>query len=222
MKILKPYVRVENVDGKKIMKTIERAGRTCYKSHITNEESYKTFISNIIKSGHESVIEHEKVTVRLYSDIGCYKDLTRHRLTSFSVESTRYCCYDKEKFGSEISFIEPIFKDNEEIYSLWLDTMSNIEKNYMKMREYEATPDVCRMLLPHSTAAEFVMTANIREWRHIFKLRCNKAAHPSVRQVMIPLLLHFKNIMPELFADISYDEELEKKHYAKIEIVDEI
>ena len=79
-----------------------------------------------------------------------------------------------------------------------------------------ATPDQMRMILPHSTAAQVTMTADIREWKHILSLRCTKHAHPAVEQVMIPLLLKFKENMPEIFDKIEYDEDFSKDKYAQI------
>lgn len=84
------------------------------------------------------------------------------------------------------------------------------------MTNLGATPDQMRMILPHSTAAEVTMTANIREWKHIFSLRAQKMAHPSVQQVMIPLLLLFKKEMPEIFDTIDYNKEFPEEKYAKI------
>ena len=84
------------------------------------------------------------------------------------------------------------------------------------MVELGATPDQMRMILPHSTAAEVTMTANIREWKHVLSLRCTKHAHPAVEQVMIPLLLHLKKNMPEIFESIEYDEEFDENKYAKL------
>lgn len=220
MKIVKPWVEIPEIDGIKIMRTLERAAKQCYRSqgNIT-DESYDHFLRNCISRGHESVLEHEKITVRIYSDIGSYKDLTRHRHASFSVESTRYCNYSKDKFGSEISFIDPCHIEDEEMYKIWKETMENIEKNYNLMAEKGALPDQLRMMLPHSTAAEYVMTANIREWRHIFSLRAVKHTHPTVQQIMIPLLLHLKKEMPALFDEIEYNEEFDKSKYAEIKIV---
>ena len=119
-----------------------------------------------------------------------YKDLTRHRHASFSIESTRYCNYGKDKFDNEIKFIEPcnIEKGTTE-YAQWFNTMNIIEKTYNEMTRLGCIPDQMRMILPHSTAAEVVMTANIREWRHILSLRAAKMTHPSVQQLMIPLSL---------------------------------
>lgn len=219
MRIVEPWIKVEKIDGKQIMKRIERACRTCYRSEgkIT-EDSYKNLIKNCITRGHESVLEHEKVTVRIYDDVGSYKDLTRHRFASFSVESTRYCSYDKDKFGNEIAFMNPVYIEDKEMYELWKDTMQRIEENYIKMKELGATTDMCRELLPHSVAAEYTMTANIREWKHILSLRANDHVHPSIRQVMIPLLKYFKEQMPEIFDEIPYDEDFNPNYYAKLSI----
>jgi len=221
MRIVEPWIKVEKIDGKQIMKRIERACRTCYRSEgkIT-EDSYKKLIKNCITSGHESVLEHEKVTVRIYSDIGSYKDLTRHRFASFSVESTRYCSYDKDKYGNEIAIMNPVYIEDKEVYEVWKKTMEEMEKGYMEMKRLGASTDMCREILPHSTAGEYTMTANIREWKHILKLRTNKRVHPSIRQVLIPLLKYFKEQMPEIFDDVEYDEEFNPKYYAKLSIED--
>lgn len=221
MKIVKPVVEIEKVDYNKIMKNLERACRTCYRSenNIT-EESYKTLLKNCINRGHESILEHEKITIRMICDVGVYKDLTRHRIASFSIESTRYCNYGKDKFENEIKFIEPVnIDENTEIYEEWKTACSEIEKHYLKMASLGATPDQMRMILPHSTAAQVTMTANIREWKHILALRANAHAHPAVEQVMIPLLIHFKEKMPEIFDNIEYDEDFKKEKYAKITIM---
>ena len=153
-------------------------------------------------------------------DVGVYKDLTRHRIASFSIESTRYCNYGKDKFDNQIKFIKPVNMDEgTELYQKWYDTCEVIEKNYLEMANLGAEPDQLRMLLPHSTAALVTMTANIREWKHILELRCTKHAHPAIRQLLIPLLLKFKKEMPEIFENIEYDEELPKEKYAKISVM---
>ena len=217
MRIVEPWVKVEDFDGIKIMKNIERACRTCYRSEgkIT-DDSYKNLIKNCITRGHESVLEHEKITVRLYCDIGVYKDITRHRHASFSIESTRYCSYDKDKYSNQISVMNPVYIEDKEIYDEWKTAMEEMEKHYMKMKALGATTDMCREVLPHSTAAEVTMTSNIREWKHIFSLRCNNHVHPAVRQVMIPLLKYFKEEMPIIFDEVEYDEEFKPEWYAKL------
>lgn len=234
MKIIKPKIIIEDLDYTKIMKNIEKACRTCYRSEdkIT-EDSYKTLLKNCINRGHESVLEHEKITIQMICDIGVYKDLTRHRHASFSIESTRFCNYNKDKFDNQLHLIEPIFYEkswteansqgsamsvDEQKSYYWHDCMKNIEQTYNAMIELGSIPDEARMILPHSTAATVTMTANIREWKHILELRCTKHAHPSVQQVMIPLLLYFKEKMPEIFNSIEYNKEFDKSKYAELEI----
>lgn len=198
------------------MQNIERACRTCYKSeNLITDESYKSLLKNCLNKGHESVLEHEKITIRMICDIGVYKDLTRHRHASFSIESTRYCNYSKDKFSNEIVFIEPFHIDKTE-YVLWKNCMENIETTYLEMSKLKCSPDQMRMILPHSTASEVVMTANIREWKHILSLRATKHAHPTVQQIMIPLLLEFKKTMPEIFGDVYYNVDFDSSEYADI------
>lgn len=223
MIVVEPEIQVENYDGIRIMKNIERACRTCYRSeNLIDEESYKKLLKNCINRGHESILEHEKITIRMRCDIGVYKDLTRHRFASFSIESTRYCNYGKDKFDRELKVIKPCNIDEDSnLYAFWKNTMERIEMNYLHMTDNGATPDQMRMILPHSTAAEVTMTANIREWRHILELRCSKAAHPAIRQLLIPLLLKFKEDMPELFDAIDYDIDFPKEKYAKLSIIND-
>lgn len=218
MKIIEPIVEIENVDYKQIMRNLERACRTCYRSeNKITEDSYKTLLKNCITRGHESILEHEKITIRMICDVGVYKDLTRHRIASFSIESTRYCNYGKDKFSNQINFIKPVnIDETSELYKEWKISCEEIEKHYMKMSELGATPDQMRMILPHSTAAQVTMTANIREWKHILALRCTSHTHPAVEQVMIPLLLYFKENMPEIFEDIDYDKNFAPEKFAKI------
>ena len=220
MKIIKPLIEVEDYDGIRIMKNIERACRTCYRSEgMITDDSYKKLLTNCLNRGHESVLEHEKITVRMTCDIGVYKDLTRHRFGSFSIESTRYCNYGKDKFDNEIKFIDPCNMDEKELFNEWYSACTEIEQRYLKMAELGATPDQMRMILPHSTAAQVTMTCNIREWRHILTLRCSQAAHPSIQQILIPLLLKFKSTMPELFDSIPYSQSFPKEKYAKLTII---
>lgn len=223
MRLVEPWIKVENFDGVKIMKRVERACRTCYRSEDKiSEESYKNLLTNCLNRGHESVLEHEKITVRIYSDIGTYKDLTRHRFASFSVESTRYCSYNKDKYGNEIAVVNPVYIEDKEVFETWKKAIEDMEKAYMKMKELGASTDMCREILPHSTAAEYTMTANIREWKHILELRTTNHVHPAIRQVLIPLLLLFKEQMPEIFGDIEYDKEFNPKYYAKLTMEEEL
>lgn len=219
VKIIKPSVEIlTDIDGDKILKHIEKCGRTCYQSYQNETEdttSAKNMIQMLIKMGHESVLEHFLITIKAKMDVGNYKDLTRHRHASFSIESTRFCNYSKGKFGNELTVIEPCNMDKDSgIYHTWLKTMNDIEKAYMDMSELGAKPDQLRMILPHSLAAEVTMSANLREWRHIFKMRCQKAAHPSVRQIMLKTLNEFHNRIPVVFDDLyeEFKEDIENNH----------
>lgn len=202
MKIINPSIEIITpIDKNYVYKFIERCGRTCYKSEAT-EDSAERFIRGIIKSGHESVLEHFSFTVKMVCDIGVYKDLTRHRHASFSIESTRFCNYAKGKFGSELKFIYPNHITDIYTFKVWADAMKDIEDKYLYMARAGATNDQLRMILPHSTASEVIMTANLREWRHILKLRTAKDVHPSVRELMCKLLAELKEKIPVFFEDI--------------------
>lgn len=208
MRIIKPSVELlDQLDGKEMLKKIEKIGRVCYKSEdrIT-EDSAEKFIKNILKSGHESVIEHEKISVRIICDRGVTHEIVRHRIASYSQESTRYCNYSNEKFGKELTLIQPLFwnEDSEE-YKVWLDSMQVIENNYNKLMELGAEPQQARSILPNSLKTEIVVTMNLREWRHFFKLRTSKRAHPQMREVACMILDLFKEQVPVIFDDIEYE-----------------
>lgn len=219
----KPQVFIEPYNPLKIMRNIERAMRTCYRSEGTmTEDSYKRLLGMAITSGHESVMEHEKITVRLRCSVGTYKDLTRHRIgTAFSIESTRWCNYGKDKFDNQIRFIDPIYIREQNTKAIWTKCMETIEENYMKGAAMGMKPDELRLMLPHSTAADVTMTCNIREWRHILSLRTQKNVHPEIRQLLIPLLLKFQYTMPELFGDIKYDTDFPNDYYAEVGMLEE-
>ena len=214
MKIVKASFEVlGNVDGNAILKSIEAAGRTCYKSEdrIT-EDSATRFVSGIIKSGHESVLEHQSISVRIICDRGISHELVRHRIASFSQESTRFCNY-KDK---EIEFITPCFwqESNEPApdptapptsLEWWKLAMLQSEVFYKKMLSDGATPQEARSILPNSLKTELVMTANLREWRHFFKLRAlgtNGKPHPQMLEITIPMLAKFKELLPAVFSDL--------------------
>lgn len=201
MDIIKPNFIIEDeVDGEKILKNIERYGRTCYKSEDKiSEDSAKKFVKMIISNGHESVLEHEKITVRIICDRGVTHEIVRHRIASYSQESTRYCNYKSHG----IKVIEPIFfVESEKKYDIWREAMKSAETAYNKLIELGASPQEARSVLPNSLKTEIVVTYNLREWRHFFKLRCSKRAHPQMREVTLPLLGVFKQKIPVVFDDI--------------------
>lgn len=223
VKIIDPLVEVMTpLNGEEILKHLELCCRNCYQSEgLIEEGSAERMIKKIIQLNHTSMLEHFSITVRIFADTGVLKDITRHRICSFAVESTRYCCYGKEKFGREIAVMNPVpavFPSVEdEGYKIWLKTMQEIENAYLKLSDMGCKPDVCRMLLPHSTKSSIIMTANIREWRHIFSLRCASRAHPTVQQIMKMVLAVFHKNIPLLFDDLAAEFLNEDKISSTIE-----
>ena len=205
MKIVKASFQLtEPVDPKSIMERLETYGRICYKSESKiSGDSADGFIERIIKSGHESVIEHEKITVKIICDRGVSHEIVRHRIASYSQESTRYCNYARDRFGSELTFIEPVFwQEGSEEYTIWKNQMQSAEDSYIKLISAGVSAEQARSVLPNSLKTELVMTMNLREWRHFFKLRTSKSAHPQMREICVPLALHFKQLLPVIFGDI--------------------
>jgi len=198
--------------GRNALQLIEKVGRTCYKSEdkIT-EDSMIKFSRDILSRGHESVIEHSAMTVKFICDRGVTHELVRHRLCAFSQESTRYCNY---KGG--VTFIIPpwlliewdkeaqFYRNKGEIdASVWLMFMIKAEESYIQLLNDGWSPQQARSVLPNSLKTEIVVTANFREWRHIFKLRTSKAAHPQMQEIMVPLLAKCKKLIPVIFDDIE-------------------
>ncbi len=205
MKIIEPEIHIEsNITEDEAVSIIERAGRVCYKSeNRISEGSGKKFIRNIIARGHESVIEHVSVTVRVICDRGVTHEIVRHRLASYSQESTRYCNYTTGKFSSEICVIKPVFwKEGSEEFEIWKAAMDVCEKAYFNLINSGASPQEARTVLPNSLKTEIFMTMNFREWRHFFSLRCSMAAHPQMQQVANMILTEFKIKYPLFVEDI--------------------
>lgn len=203
IEIIKPGYKIETViDGDALLKRLEMYGRLSHKSEDkTSEGSVPIFIKKILEWGHESILEHENITIRFICDRGVTHELVRHRLAAYTQESTRYCNY-----GHKIQFIEPIFfKPESEEYSLWLKGVQAAAENYSNLLEKGAIPEQARSLLPNSLKTEIVMTTNLREWRHVFKMRTAIAAHPQIREIMIPLLLEFQKRIPVIFDDFVVD-----------------
>ena len=213
MQEIRPSFEImDDIDGAKILQKLERCGRVCYKSEdkIT-EGSAEKFIGMILKSGHESVLEHEKLTVKFICDRGVTHEIVRHRIASYSQESTRYCNYSGDKFGNEITVIDIAggfsYDLNNETdlqkYEAWMRAMENAEKSYFELIELGATPQEARSVLPNSLKTEIVVTMNLRSWRNFFRLRCDSHAHPQMREVANIALDLFKKRLPIFFDDID-------------------
>lgn len=204
MRIVEPCFEIMDVlDGQAILKKLELCGRVCYKSESRiHDESAEKFLASIIARGHESILEHVSFTVRFIIDRGVSHELVRHRMASFSQESTRYCNYGNE---DEITVIDPLFYDRHSPhYREWKTSCYESERTYMALLQMGSTPEKARTVLPNSLKTEVIVSANVREWRHILNLRTAKPAHPQIREVMIPLLNTLKQQVPVIFDDIDY------------------
>ena len=213
MQVIKPSIEIIDMENyETIVKKIERIGRVCYKSEgkIT-EDSAEKFIKGLLTRQHESVIEHENVTVRLICDRGVTHEIVRHRIASYSQESTRYCNYSGDKFDNQITVIElasgfeyDLTKENDKAkYDVWCQAMESAEKAYFRMLELGATPQEARSVLPNSLKTEIVVTINLRSWRNFFRLRVYSHAHPQMREVATMVYEEFKKRLPVFVADLD-------------------
>jgi thymidylate synthase (FAD) len=211
MKIIEPSHKFETpIDGEHgqaMLRLIEAAARTCYKSECKiTADSAGDFVRKIAQvKKHVSVVEHASVTIRFICDRGVTHEIVRHRIAAYSQESTRYCNYAKDQFGKEITVIRPPFwSPCDHRYTFWAMACEQAEKAYFAMLDYGASPQEARSVLPNSLKTEIVMTANLREWGHVMRLRCSPSAHPQMQQLMKPVLAEFQKHLPELFDDIKF------------------
>lgn len=210
MKVIEPSFEILtpiSECGIKELQMIERIGRVCYKSEdkiSPSGDSAKKFVKMIIDRGHEAMIEHSQLSVLFVCDRGVSHEIVRHRLCSFAQESTRYVNYSREDKAPEgIIFIKPFFLDEKsDKYREWLITCQDCEFWYLQAIKKGATPQEARAVLINSVKTEIVVTGNYREWRHLLKLRCDQAAHPQMREIMVPLLSELKQRIPVVFDDL--------------------
>lgn len=216
MKIINAGFQIlSNINGMEMLKNIEYIARVCYKSEdMMTDLSAVKMVERLINSGHEAMLEHEKISVKFIVDRGVSHELVRHRMASFAQESTRYCNYSKDKFGNELTFIRPCFWEDEQVrcpLSVWASAMERAEKAYFELIGMGVPPEQARSVLPNSIKTEIVMTANLREWRHFFKLRAigiTGKPHPQMLEVTVPLLAEFKALIPVVFDDLIVGENL--------------
>ncbi|MBR3704728.1 MAG: FAD-dependent thymidylate synthase [Oscillospiraceae bacterium] len=195
-----------------ILKKIERIGRVCYKSEDKiGDDTAEGFIRGIIKRGHESVIEHESISVKVICDRGVTHEIVRHRIASYSQESTRYCNYTSDKFSNQISCIDIAtgfhYDMNSEAdrkkWEIWNAAMEAAEKYYFELIHAGAKPEEARSVLPNSLKTEIVMTMNMREWRHFIRLRGSRAAHPQIAEITAQIREEFIRRYPVFFEDLA-------------------
>lgn len=283
MRLIKPSFQIIKPTGytiDDIYKSIELAGRVCYKSEdkIT-ENSAREFVNRMIKSGHGAMLEHgtvymfipidcdkhdyhvaqkyhnnkysrgiirnehfllnkngyyittnlrvlvenewmndlkyicdltefheKRATVHFVCDRGVSHEFVRHRVFSFAQESTRYCNYSKDKFGNELTFIQPCWLDDERLKlygpyhtiirnkspeSIFIANLNNVERDYLDLISLGWKPQEARTVLPNSLKTELVMTGFVNDWEQFFKLRTAPNAHPQARELAIPLREEF-------------------------------
>jgi len=202
MEIVKQSHEIINISDN-ILEIIEKAGRTCYKSEdkITKGSAEK-FVATLIKHGHEAMIEFGDIAVKFITNRGVTHEIVRHRLCNFAQESTRYV-----KYGKDMEFIEPVWWKETNGYkrNLFISLLENSASVYTDLIDDGWKPQQAREVLPNALKTEIVVKANCREWRHLLKLRCSKAAHPQIRELMIPLLNDLKVEVPIIFDDIMVD-----------------
>lgn len=206
MNVIPPsFELLDRVDGTALLQKIELAGRVCYKSEAKiTPDSAAGFVRRILENGHESVLEHEKLTARIVCDRGVSHEIVRHRIASYSQESTRYCNYSLDKFQNELTFIRPFFwNDEPEKFRVWEEAMAAAERAYLALLDLGATAQEARAVLPNSLKTELVMTMDLREWRHFFRLRAAAPAHPQMREIAVPMLRAFQAAAPVIFDDIE-------------------
>lgn len=206
MKIINQSVEIiDKLDSDRILEKLEKCGRVCYKSENNIKDGSKEkFLKNIIRSGHESVLEHESITIKAITSRSVSHQLVRHRIASYSQESQRYCNYSKDKFNDEITVIEPAqFREGSEEYKMWESSMSEVESSYFELLEMGASPENAREVLPNSTKTEIIITMNIRSWRNFFKTRLDITAQLQIRQLANLILKEFKENIDILFDDIG-------------------
>ena len=182
MKLIKPKVEIlDKLDEKAVIGRIATVARTCYKSESSSSED-----------------KDKALVKRLTTSIGITRQIIRHRMASFAIESTRYCNYSKDKFGNELTFIEPSQGANDD----WIEAVKQAEKAYLFLVADGWTAEQAREVLPMCTKSEICMKANLREWRHFFKLRCDKHAHPDMRVLALDLLKQMHDKLPVIFDDL--------------------
>lgn len=204
MKIIQPSIEILTpLDGDYILKFLEKCGRVCYKSEdkIT-EDSAEKFVRALIKSGHESVIEHYSITVKVVCSRAISHQIVRHRIGAYSQESQRYVNY---KDGIEV-IEQPGLSDGYWPETFWVAGMEHSEQYYNDLIRTGVSPEVARDVLPNATATTLVITYNLRQWRHFLRQRTSFAADPQIRIIAGMILKEFKAQVPVIFEDIGGEE----------------
>ena len=206
MKITERSVELVNAsDYETLLDTVTRAGHNCYKAETVDTQEHKEkFIRGIIKRGHEAVLEFSNIDVHIVADRSFMGQLTRHRLMHFCIESARYNNYASDKNGNEIAVIVPAdIDENSREFETWYRGCAESENSYTDLISAGVKPETARSVLPMCLATSIFCGANIREWRHIFRLRCDSHAQIDIRLVMTELLAMMYEKYPVFFEDLA-------------------
>jgi len=190
MKIVDQMVKITNVSQADPFGAIEDAARGCYQSERKKDMSSQQFVLRLIERGHLSPLEHVSFSVKFLTDRGALLELTRHRLCSFSVQSTRYVAQK-----TDVTFCRPVFWKNGSLeMENWEVGMLQIERMYHSMLNFGVKPEEARTVLPNSLAVRGLMTCNFRQLLYMLKLRRSKAAHPQIRNLFNKLQVEIDKI----------------------------
>lgn len=215
MKLIKPKVEIlDRFKRQQVIGRIATVARTCYKSEaMRTADRDEALVKRLIESKHEAMLEFVDVTVKFTCSRAIAQEITRHRMASYAMESQRYCAYNKDRFNHEITYIIPSHTNYDEgEYSLkyeaangpFINSLLYSEKAYFDLIEDGWKAQEARDVLPNATKTEINMKANLREWRHFFKLRCHSTAHPDIRVLALDLLKQMHEQIPIIFDDL-YD-----------------
>lgn len=211
MKLIEPSFEIINPhsreEGVQLLRIIERLARISHKSEdLQTEDSWERFIQNVVmEHGDLSVIEHCSATAIIRTDRGISHELVRHRLFSFTQESTRFVS-GKKKYPGGLEFIKPLSLPQGSAEWYLDDTLDLAEKNYLNMLVEGVRPQEARSVLPNCLATTIAVTGNYRNWRHFFLMRTSKESHPDMRRITVPMLKEFQRRIPLLFDDIEAEQ----------------
>jgi thymidylate synthase (FAD) len=189
--------------GVELLRWIEYNARISHRSEEKQtEDSWRRFIDAVvIQHGDWSVVEHATATVIFRVDRGVTHELVRHRLFSFTQESTRFV-NGKKQYPEGLEFIQPLKLPVSCIWNFEQACIS-AETEYFAMLQWGARPQEARSVLPNALAATISVTGNLRNWRHFLLMRTSLETHPDFRRVTVPLLAEFQIKVPILYDDIT-------------------
>jgi thymidylate synthase (FAD) len=207
-RVKEPWFKIEDLktkaDGIKLLQHCEKRARKSHRSEDRmTEDSYEKFLRQVVLNrGDWSVVEHAVVTVEMFTDRGITHEIVRHRIGAYTQESTRFVNYEKKL---PPSFLYPRAQDDSFDMD-WLAAIIACENAYKRLLAKGWTPQEARSVFPNALGSQIDVTYNLRNWRYFFLARTSREAHPQMRQLVIPLLRKFQELIPILYEDIQPEE----------------